>query len=159
MERNRKGAVLMALVIAATVATAATAEDQMTTVNPATLKFITVPGMPTCATAGILRGDPRSGPAWVLLKLASGCRVPWHWHTANEALVVVSGRGTLSMKGGRPLQFAPGAYASLPGHHVHQAKCTRACLLFSSADGAFDIHYVDAKGGEISLEKALTRKK
>jgi len=91
----------------------------------------------------------------VLLKLASGCRVPWHWHTANETLVVISGRGTVAMKDGPPLPFVPGAYASLPSHHAHQASCSRACLLFNGADAAFDVHYVDASGEEISLDKAL----
>src|SRR5262245_8253433 len=82
---------------------------EMITLNPETLKFTPIPHMPGCASAAILRGNPRSGPAWVLLKLASGCRVPWHWHTANENLLVISGRGTLAMKDGPPLRFAPGA--------------------------------------------------
>ena len=129
--------------------------DKMIILNPQAMKFTPIPDMPACATAAILRGNPRTGPAWVLLKLASGCRVPWHRHTANESLLVVSGQGTLEMKDGPPLQFAPGAYASLPRHHVHQARCVRSCLLFNSADAAFDIHYVDASGEEISLEKAL----
>jgi hypothetical protein len=59
------------------------------------------------------------------------------------------------MKDGPPLQFAPGAYASLPGHHTHQASCSRTCLLFNGADAAFDIHYVDASGEEIPPDKAL----
>src|ERR1041384_5704989 len=129
--------------------------EQVVTVNPQTLKFTEVPDMPACASAAILRGNPRYGPAWVLLKLASGCQVPWHWHSANETLVVISGRGALSMKDGPPLQFAPGAYASLPSHHQHHANCTRTCLLFNGADAAFDIHYVDAKGEEISADKVL----
>ena len=133
------------------------AEDtgQMTGVNPQTLKFTPIPGLPSCASGATLRGNPRWGPAWVLLKLASGCRVPAHWHTANEDLVIISGRGTLAMKDGPPLQFAPGAYASLPPHHVHQASCTRACLLLSIADAAFDINYVDASGRAISADQAL----
>ena len=130
--------------------------EKMVTLNPQTVKFIAIPDMPACASAAILRGNPRSGPAWVLLKLASGCRVPWHWHTANETLLVISGQGTVAMKDGPPLRFAPGAYASLPSHHMHQATCSRSCLLFNGADAAFDIHYVDAKGEEISSEKALT---
>ena len=119
------------------------AEDttEMITLNPETLKFMQIPHLTGCASAAILRGDPRTGPAWVLLRLASGCRVPWHWHTANETLLVISGRGTLAMKDGRPLKFVPGAYASLPSHHAHQASCSRACLLFNGADAAFDIHY------------------
>ncbi len=148
--------VLVALAAAArSVPTHAAAAEPMIVLSPESLKFTTVPDLPPCATAAILRGDPRSGPAWVLLKLASGCRVPWHWHTANETMLVVSGRGTLAMKDGPPLRFAPGAYASLPSRHPHQASCVRTCLFFNGADAAFDIHYVDASGEEISSEKAL----
>jgi quercetin dioxygenase-like cupin family protein len=157
--RVRALLLLVAMTAAAWPATTRAADeneaDKMITMNPAAMKFTPIPDMPACATAAILRGNPRSGPAWVLLKLASGCRVPWHWHTANESLVVISGRGTVEMKDAPPLQLAPGAYASLPSHHQHQATCTRSCLLFNAADAAFDIHYVDAKGEEVSLEKAL----
>lgn len=141
-------------VVAAVPIHAADAGD-MASVNPATLKYEPIPNMPTCASAAILRGNPIFGPAWVLLKLASGCRVPWHWHTANEDLVVINGRGTIEMKDAPTLWFAPGAYASLPSHHVHRASCSRACLLFSIADAAFDINYVDDDGRAISLEQAL----
>ena len=144
-----------AIAVGESAPTYATDTAEMATLNPQTLKFTPIPDMPACASAAILRGEPRSGPAWVLLKLASGCRVPWHWHTANETLVVISGRGTVAMKDGPPLRFAPGAYASLPSHHMHQASCSRACLLFNGADAAFDIHYVDASGEEISSNQAL----
>jgi mannose-6-phosphate isomerase-like protein (cupin superfamily) len=146
---------LAAILVALSASARARDADQMIALDPKTLQFTPIPDMPACATAAILRGDPRTGPAWVLLRLASGCRVPWHWHTANETLVVVSGRGTLAMKDAPPLQFAPGAYAALPAHHVHRASCSRACLLFNGADAAFDIHYVDTTGEEISSEKAL----
>lgn len=126
-------------------------------VNAQTWKFTAIPDMPSCASAAIVRGDPRSGPALVLLKLASGCRVPWHRHTANETLMVIRGQGTLAMKDGSPLAIAPGAYASLPSGHVHQAICTRACLFFNTADAAFDIHYVDASGKEIAPADAFKR--
>ena len=159
MRSNRIGALLILLGTAGAVVTSAPAhgsnEGRMIAVNPQTLKFTKIPGMASCATAATLRGDPRSGPAWVLLKLASGCRVPWHWHTANETLLVISGRGTLAMKDGPPLKFVPGAYASLPNHHVHEASCSRACLLFNTADAAFDINYVDANGKEISSDEAI----
>ena len=159
MRSKRIRALIIMLGVAAAVGesvpTHAKDPDEMVTLSPQTLKFTPIPDLPGCASAAILRGDPRTGPAWVLLKLASGCRVPWHWHTANETLIVISGRGTLAMKDGPPLQFAPGAYASLPSHHMHKASCSRACLLFNGADAAFDIHYVDASGEEISPDKAL----
>jgi len=81
--------------------------------------------------------------------------VPWHWHTANEDLLVISGQGSVEMKEGKPLQFVPGAFAALPSHHLHRASCSRTCLLFSIADAAFDIHYVDASGNEISADQAV----
>ena len=159
MRSNRIGGLLIVLGTAAAMGTSAPAygkdERRVIAVNPQMLKFTKIPGMASCASAATLRGDPRSGPAWVLLKLASGCRVPWHWHTPNEELLVISGQGTLAMKDGKPLQFVPGAYASLPSHHVHQASCSRACLFFNSADAAFDIHYVDASGKEISADQAM----
>ena len=162
MRSNRMCALLILLGVVAAVGesvpTHAGDTAQVITLNPETLKFTPIPDMPGCASAAILRGDPRTGPAWVLLKLASGCRVSRHWHTANETLLVISGRGTLAMKDGPPLQFAPGAYASLPSHHAHQASCARACLLFNGADAAFDIHYVDKRGEEISSGKALRKK-
>ena len=141
--------------VGVSVPTYAEDTEEMVTVDPRKLEFTPIPDMPACATAAILRGNPRFGPAWVLLKLASGCQVPWHWHSANETLVVISGRGALTMKDGPPLQFVPGAYASLPSRHQHQANCTRTCLLFNTADAAFDIHYVDAKGEEISADEVL----
>jgi mannose-6-phosphate isomerase-like protein (cupin superfamily) len=158
MQSNRM-CTLIVLVALATVggSVPSHAEDtgQMITLDPRKLEFTPVPDMPACASAAILRGNPRYGPAWVLLKLASGCEVPWHWHSANETLVVISGRGSVSMKDAPPLRFVPGAYASLPGHHQHKASCSRTCVLFNGADAAFDIHYVDAKGEEIPADKVL----
>lgn len=158
---RRSWAGTLALAVCAVVSTGQTGpargEDAptMITVTPRDATFTTIPDMPSCATGAVVRGDPRSGPAWVLLKLASGCRVPWHWHTANEDLVIIGGQGTLEMQDGPALPFTPGAYASLPSRHTHQARCTRSCLLFSIADAAFDIHYVDATGRAISAHDAL----
>ena len=160
MRSNRMRALLIILGDAAAVEqsgpTNAKDTGQVIALSPQTLKFTPIPGMPSCSSAAILRGDPRSGPAWVLLKLASGCRVPWHWHTPNEELLVINGQGAMEMKDGPPLQFVPGAYASMPSHHVHRLSCSRACLFFNSADAAFDIHYVDASGEEIPAAQALT---
>src|SRR5262249_16018819 len=133
------------------------AEDaaQMITVNPQTLKYIAIPDMPACATAAILRGNPRWGAAWVLLRLASGCQVPWHWHTANETLLVISGRGSVTARDGTPLRFTPRAFAYLPSHHEQEGRCAGTCGVLNRADAAFDIHYVGANGEEISSEEAL----
>ena len=126
------------------------------TMAPGTLKFSTPPGVPSCATVAVLRGDPTKGPSVVMQRTTAGCRIPWHWHTPNEEVMVVKGGGMLEMKDGLPLRLQPGAYAFLPGHHVHRASCVTACTLFVSSDGVFDIHYVDETGKEISADEALT---
>jgi hypothetical protein len=155
---NRLRALLVTLgAVAVLVSEPSYAEDtdKMLALTPKGLTFEPIPEMPICATAATLHGDPRIGPFWTLLKLASGCRVPRHWHSANESLVVVSGQGKIAMKDGPSLPFVPGAYASLPSHHMHEASCVRECLLFTISDGAYDIHYVGANGEEITAEQAM----
>jgi quercetin dioxygenase-like cupin family protein len=105
--------------------------------------------------AAVLKGDPEKGPAVLLAKGTAGCRIPWHWHTAGEQIMVISGTGTTEMKDGKPFRMQTGSYASLPSHHVHQATCASACTMFVASDAAFDIHYVDAAGNEIPPEQAL----
>jgi len=151
----RVGALVLALWAVAAGRANAADERQMTTASPRIAKFTTVPGLPSCATVAMLRGNPRTEASVVFVKLAPDCRVPWHWHTANEEILVVSGAGELAMKDGKPLQFQPGAYASLPSHHAHEAHCFTTCVFTSIADGAFDIHYVDEAGTEISEEQAM----
>ncbi len=121
----------------------------------ATSKFVNQPGLPACATLSVQRGDPSKGPAVILLKTATGCVIPWHWHTANEPVVMVSGRAKTEMKDGAPVTLRPGDFIFLPGKHAHQFTCTAACLLFVMPDAAFDIHYVDSSGKEISSDEAI----
>ena len=135
----------------------ALAADQAIVISPATLKFTSLPGAPSCLTAAVLRGDPATGPSVMLQRLTAGCRVPWHWHTPDEQVMVVNGTGKFEMKGAKPIGLQPGAYAFLPGHHVHRGSCASACTLFASADGVFDIHYVDEAGNEIPAVEALKR--
>lgn len=125
----------------------------------ATAKFMTPPGLPACATSIVLSGDPSKGGSLMLIKAASGCVVPWHWHTPTEVLMFVSGHGKGEMKGSAtPVALHPGDYMSLPGKGIHQFTCVLACTFFLSSDGAFDIHYVDASGAEIPPDQALKPK-
>ena len=78
MRSNRIRALLIMLGAAAAVGesapTYATDTAEMITLNPQTLKFAPIPGLPSCASAAALRGDPRTGPAWVLPE--AGFRLP-----------------------------------------------------------------------------------
>jgi quercetin dioxygenase-like cupin family protein len=121
--------------------------------------FATRPDGPDCATSAPAHGDPATGPAVFLVKLDAGCTVPWHWHTANENVIPVSGLIQVSMKGEKPIVVKSGDYIFMPSQHVHQAKCagSKPCSMYTSIDAALDIHYVDAVGKEIAAEQALAK--
>jgi gentisate 1,2-dioxygenase len=103
----------------------------------------------------VLHGDPSKGPSTLLLKFKPGCVVPWHWHTANESLVLASGTGEAQMKDGRPMAMKAGDYLFLPAKGIHHFTAKSAVYLYDMPDGAFDIHYVDTEGKEIPPEQAL----
>lgn len=134
------------------------AQDKMVYAGRATSKFVNFPGLPTCLTGSVQNGDPTKGAAVILAKLSAGCTVPWHWHTADEQLMMVTGTGKAAMKEGSPTTIHAGDYLSLPGKGVHKFTCVAACTFFLAPSGAFDIHYVNAEGKEISPEEALKAK-
>lgn len=121
----------------------------------ATSKFVNLPGMPACMTMSVQHGDPSKGPAVILLKATSGCVVPWHWHTANENLMMVSGTGKGEMKDSGAHTIVRGDYVYLAGKGIHQFTCIARCTLYDVTDGAFDIHYVNSSGAEITADEAL----
>lgn len=131
------------------------AMSQPMAVNMSDMKFMELPGAPTCAQASVLSGDPEKGPSIMLAKAKAGCAFPWHWHTPNENVMMVSGTGRIETKDGKPAMAQPGAYAMMPSKHVHQFRCMTPCALYLYADGPFDMHYVDAQGKEMSPDDAL----
>ncbi len=134
------------------------AQDKATYVQSSTNKFMNFPAIPKCTSGAVVSGDPSKGAAVLQLKSAPGCAIPWHWHTSNENLMFVSGSAKVEMKDGGPVTVRAGDYLHLPSKHVHQFTCVTACKLFLAIDAAFDIHYVDASGNEISPDDALKAK-
>jgi hypothetical protein len=61
----------------------------------------------------------------------------------------------MEMKDAATSAVAPGDYVYLPGKHNHQFSCPSACTFFNTTEGAFDIHYIDKDGKEITPEQAL----
>jgi quercetin dioxygenase-like cupin family protein len=149
---------LTAVLVVGLATRLASAEDKMVYAEKATSKFVNFPGLPTCMTGSVQHGDPSSGSSVILAKSATGCTVPWHWHTADEQLMIVSGSAKVAMKDGQPTSLHSGDYLSLPGKNAHQFTCVAACTLFIMPSAAFDIHYVDKDGKEISPDEALKSK-
>lgn len=121
------------------------------------LKFGPLPNLPACLTGASEHGNPMTEESVLLLHFKAGCRVPWHWHTPEETLLIVSGTIRAEMKDmGKPVLLRQGDYLSMPSHNIHQAACMGAvpCTLFLHSSAAFDIHYVDSSGKEIPLSEA-----
>ena len=134
------------------------AEDKMVHAAKSTSKFVNFPGLPTCLMGSVQNGDPSKEASVILAKAPAGCVVPWHWHTASEQLMFVSGSAKVAMKDGQPASVHSGDYLALPEKQPHQFTCVAACTFFIVPSGAFDIHYIDKDGKEISPDEALKSK-
>ncbi len=149
--------VLLAILVGPALRSAR-AEDKMVHAASATSKFVNFPGLPTCMRGSVQHGDPSKGASVILAKTTAGCKIPWHWHSASEQLMIVSGSAKVEMKDGSPTTLHAGDYVALPEKNAHQFTCLMACTFFVAPSGAFDIHYVDKDGKEISPEEALKSK-
>jgi quercetin dioxygenase-like cupin family protein len=126
--------------------------------NESEMKFTTIPGVPTCFEGSVQQGDPANTSFILLAKAKTGCAVPWHWHSASEHLMIVSGNVRMAMVGvdqGKPVVLHAGGFALMPAKHVHEMRCDKTCTFYLYSDGKFDIHYVDPQGKEISPDQAL----
>lgn len=111
--------------------------------------------LPDCYTYAVERGDPETGPSVTYSKLAAGCKVPWHTHSANAQVLFVSGTFQLHMKGQQVQVLSQGSYAYVPANHEHQETCLDGCTYYVIREGIADVHYVDDAGREISPGNAL----
>jgi quercetin dioxygenase-like cupin family protein len=151
-----KRTILVFLLLAAMAVTAAA---QNSVVTSADMKWMAFPNFPDCTKGTVLHGDPSAASGVVVeAKATAGCKIPWHWHTPNEQVGVISGTAKLEMKDGGAKTMTAGSYAFLQSKHVHQFTCTTACSIFVAADNVFDIHYVDASGKEIPADQAVGKK-
>jgi hypothetical protein len=69
--------------------------------------------------------------------------------------MIVSGIARLDMKDAKSLTLSSGGFAMMQGHHVHQFTCQQSCSIYIYSDVAFDLHYVNSQGNEISPDEAL----
>lgn len=118
-------------------------------------QFAKVAGAPDCVTAAVHRGNPKEGASTMLFRATNGCVIPWHWHSADEQWMIVSGTARVEMKGQRAVALKAGGFVFTPARHVHQFSCSGSCVLFRTINAALDIHYVDEGGNEITLDQAL----
>jgi hypothetical protein len=99
-----------------------------------------------CLSSAIETGNPATGPSTLILKAPSGCVVPWHSHTAQEQVLMITGTILAEMTGLPATTLGPGGFAVMAGGMAHQFTCQdSACLMFVTFDRAYDIFW--GKGG------------
>lgn len=96
-----------------------------------------------CLSSALETGDPAAGRSTWILKAPPGCVVPWHSHTAEEQLIIISGTVLAEMTDHPPTRLAPGGFAMMGSHMPHQFSCRgkSACLMIVTFDRTYDIHW------------------
>lgn len=117
--------------------------SSMSSVSPEDWRWEPIPNMKPGAQRVVLRQDPATGATELVARYPEGYVVRWHWHTANERLVVLQGRFRIEAKG-HQIQLERGGFVFQPGKNVHQVSCISGeCMYYALWDGKWDINYVD----------------
>ena len=97
-----------------------------------------------CLSSATENGDPDTGPSTLILKAAPGCKVPWHYHTAEEQLIVTQGNVQAEMDGMSAATLESGGFAMMPSKVKHRFSCEskNECIMFVTFDRKYDIVWV-----------------
>jgi quercetin dioxygenase-like cupin family protein len=133
----------VAVMIACIGGAALGADDPAGDIKPlASVKFAPDPDV-KCLSSAVETGDPNKGRSTLILKAPSGCVVPWHSHTAEEQLIVITGNVKSEMLDHEPARLGPGGFAVMGSRMPHQFTCLArpGCLMFVAFDGPYDIFW------------------
>jgi quercetin dioxygenase-like cupin family protein len=103
----------------------------------------------------VVHVNPKTQATQILVRATKPAVVPWHWHTANEAITVISGTFTLECEGKRT-DLGPGSFTYAPSRLIHRATFSEGCTIALNGDGPFDLHWAGApptakKPGEAAM--------
>ena len=96
-----------------------------------------------CLTTELENGDPEKGPSTFILKAPSGCVVDWHYHTAEEQMIVVQGDVMTEMPDMPAKSLGPASFAMMPGKVPHRFTCNSksGCIMYVTFDRTYDISW------------------
>jgi quercetin dioxygenase-like cupin family protein len=99
---------------------------------------------PKCLTSATENGDPDSGPSTIIIKSSPKCEVPWHYHTAEEQLIVAQGNVRTEMEGMPAATLKTGGFAMMRSQVKHRFSCESKteCILFVTFDRKYDIVWI-----------------
>jgi mannose-6-phosphate isomerase-like protein (cupin superfamily) len=93
----------------------------------------------------VLHGDPANGRSDVFLRTPANYRLPTHWHTSPEHMVLISGKLHVTYEGQKPSILRAGSYAYGPAKAKHEARCANVgpCVLFIAFESPIDAVLVE----------------
>ena len=96
--------------------------------------------LPKGCTIAVLHGDPGKANADVFFKVPANSRLPLHWHTSAERMVLVAGELRVTYEGQATATLKPGTYAYGPAKRAHSGFCASAvpCVLFIAFESPVD---------------------
>jgi quercetin dioxygenase-like cupin family protein len=105
----------------------------------------------------VVHVNPKTQATQILIRAPKQAVVPWHWHTANEAITVVKGTFTIECEG-KKTDLGPGSFTYAPSRLIHRATFSEGSMIAISADGPFDLNWAGApptakKPGEAAIPK------
>jgi quercetin dioxygenase-like cupin family protein len=121
----------------------------MKTVQAKDVPWEDAPGMVKGVKTVLQYGDPAKGPYIILLKFPKDLPNPPHYHTADEAVTILS--GTMITGEGQKVDEAAGkvvpagGYFIIPGKTAHWGRATEDVVLTRLGNGPRDIFYFEKK--------------
>ncbi|MCM3901845.1 MAG: cupin domain-containing protein [Pyrinomonadaceae bacterium] len=103
------------------------------------------PIFPKGCEVTVLHGDPANGRSDVFLRTPANYRLPAHWHTSPEHMILVSGVLHVTYEGQKPSVLRAGSYAYGPAKVKHEARCANSgpCVLFIAFESPIDAVLVE----------------
>ena len=145
IRKLRYFAVFMTLALTLMVTALAQTSKQGTAKPLSALKFEQDEDVP-CLMSALETGDPATGATTFMIKAPPKCLVRWHYHTAEEHLIVIRGAVLTEMEGMSPTLLESGGFAMMPGKAKHQFSCqsNNECVMIVSFDRPYDIFWAEA---------------
>lgn len=95
---------------------------------------------PEGCKATVLQGNPEERNADLLLRIPANAKVPKHYHTSAERMVLIAGEFHIHPAGQDTVVMKQGTYAYGPAMGHHSAECMDAgdCYLFIAFEEPVD---------------------
>jgi len=147
--RSLRAALLLSIASPLTHAQAPAQEQALTqTAGDAKLKWGPCPPfLPKGCAIAVLHGDPANDNVDVFFKVPGKSKIPLHWHTSAERMILVAGKLQVTYEGQKMTVMTPGTYAYGPAKRPHAAYCASStpCILFIALESPLDAVPVEGK--------------